>query len=252
MTCAEVDDRLDAWLHGTLSDADGRALDEHLAACTACRAYVDDVRTLQREARLIGLEGPSPAAWDRIAGRLAERTATERPRTDTRPPTARPVRWHWLAVAALLAVIVGGSLWVLRQSLFRAAPVPQAAANTNPNTNGASPALVESISTELDQAAQHYERAIAGLEQVASESASPLDPAVTQMLRENLRIIDQAINDSRDALQAEPDSQLAQESLFDGFRRKVGLLQDTIALMNEMRKGNQAGAAAIASGLNKG
>ncbi len=44
---------------------------------------------------------------------------------------------------------------------------------------------------------------------------------------------------------------MAQESLFDAFRRKVSLLQDTIALMNEMRKGNQAGAARIAEGPNK-
>ena len=41
-------------------------------------------------------------------------------------------------------------------------------------------------------------------------------------------------------------------SLFDAFRRKVALLQDTIALMNEMRKGNPDTATAIASGLNKG
>ena len=43
-----------------------------------------------------------------------------------------------------------------------------------------------------------------------------------------------------------------QQSLFDAFRRKVALLQDTISLMNEMRKGNPARATAIASGLNKG
>ena len=71
-------------------------------------------------------------------------------------------------------------------------------------------------------------------------------------VKENLEIIDQAIDDSRQALRTDPQSQLAQENLFDAFRRKVALLQDTIALMNEMRKGNPARATAIASGLNKG
>jgi hypothetical protein len=52
-------------------------------------------------------------------------------------------------------------------------------------------------------------------------------------------------------LQAQPESQVAQQSLFEAFRRKVSLLQDTIALMNELRKGNQAGAARVAEGLNK-
>ena len=52
-------------------------------------------------------------------------------------------------------------------------------------------------------------------------------------------------------MRTQPDSQFAQESLFDAFRRKISLLQDTIALMNEMRKGNPEGAARVVEGLNK-
>jgi hypothetical protein len=70
-------------------------------------------------------------------------------------------------------------------------------------------------------------------------------------LHRNLGVIDKAINESRAALIAQPTSRVAQQSLFDAFRRKVALLQDTIALMNELRKGDQAGAARVASGLNK-
>lgn len=250
MTCAQVDDRLDAWLQGRLARAEVVALEEHLAGCSECQTLVEDARLLQREARLIGSEGPPAGAWDRLAERLQQQVDVRR----VAPASGREpggFSWRWMAVAATLAVVVGGSLFVLRQSLFTAngsAP-PAVEAIATPSTPAT---LVESIELELDQAAQHYERAISGLEQVASESESPLDPAVTATLRENLEIIDSAIDDSREALRAEPDSQLAQESLFDAFRRKVALLQDTIALMNEMRKGNQAGAAAIASGLNKG
>ena len=43
----------------------------------------------------------------------------------------------------------------------------------------------------------------------------------------------------------------AQQSLIEGFKTKIGLLQDTVALINEMRKGNEAGAARIASGLKQ-
>jgi tetratricopeptide (TPR) repeat protein len=124
-----------------------------------------------------------------------------------------------------------------------AAPGETAAPDADPMTT---------IEGELDLAAKHYENAIAGLEQVAAESETPLDPIVMATVRENLDVIDQAIDDSRQALRTDPQSQLAQESLFDAFRRKVALLQDTIALMNEMRKGNPSRATAIASGLNKG
>ena len=49
----------------------------------------------------------------------------------------------------------------------------------------------------------------------------------------------------------EPENDVAQQSLFEALRNKVALLQDTIALINEMRKGNQEGAARIVSGLNQ-
>ena len=71
------------------------------------------------------------------------------------------------------------------------------------------------------------------------------------MLQKNLQVIDQAIAESRSALKAEPLSAPARDSLFDALRRKVALLQDTIALMNEMRKGNAAGAGQIVDGVNK-
>jgi hypothetical protein len=64
-------------------------------------------------------------------------------------------------------------------------------------------------------------------------------------------VIDQAISESRAALKSEPDSAPAQESLFTALRRKVSLLQEMLALINEMRKGNQDGAARILSEINR-
>jgi len=74
---------------------------------------------------------------------------------------------------------------------------------------------------------------------------------VTTALRQNVALVDQAIADSRAALDADPQNVPARESLFDALRRKVVLLQDTIALVGEMSRGNQAGAAEIVEGLKK-
>jgi hypothetical protein len=63
--------------------------------------------------------------------------------------------------------------------------------------------------------------------------------------------MDQAIAESRDALRVEPQSVAARDSLFDAMRRKAGVLQNTIALMNEIRKGNPAGTGQLVEGLNK-
>ena len=71
------------------------------------------------------------------------------------------------------------------------------------------------------------------------------------ILKANLTVLDGAIGESREALKQEPENDVAQQSLFEALSNKVALLQDTIALINEMRKGNQEGAARIVSGLNQ-
>jgi hypothetical protein len=92
---------------------------------------------------------------------------------------------------------------------------------------------------------EHYVQAIAGLEQVVQTQQAALDPAVAATLQKNLGVIDEAIRESREAIRAQPNSQVVQISLFEALRQKVALLEDTVALINVMRKGDQAGAAQI-------
>jgi hypothetical protein len=249
-TCADIRDQLDAWLLQRLSRRDAEAIAAHLAGCPACRTLLADLRTIQAEARRIGEEGPPPGAWERLARVLERAPEVQRVRADAAADPPRGEQWsnRWLALAAVFVAAVGLSLLVMQRTLQDPGPGRPGAFQEA----AAAVSLVETIELELEKAAQHYENAIAGLEQIAHASDTPLDPVVMATLRESLQVIDQAIDESRQALRSEPGSLMAQESLFDAFRRKVSLLQDTIALMNEMRKGNQAGAAAIATGLNKG
>jgi len=111
----------------------------------------------------------------------------------------------------------------------------------------------QSVESELRQAEAHYDKAIKGLEQITNAGQGALDPKTAATLQKNLSVIDQAISESRAAVQSEPNSEPAQASLLDNFKMKISLLQDTVSLINEMRKGNDAGAARIVSGLkNKG
>jgi demethoxyubiquinone hydroxylase (CLK1/Coq7/Cat5 family) len=128
-------------------------------------------------------------------------------------------------------------------------PAPAQAGATAPATsNPAAVNSVEDVENELRQAEQHYESAINRLQQIANSSQSSMDPQVAATLQRNAQVIDQAIAESRAALRSEPTSAPARGALFDALRQKVTMLQDTIALMNEMRKGNSAGAAQV---LNK-
>jgi hypothetical protein len=109
--------------------------------------------------------------------------------------------------------------------------------------------LADRIEAELALAEAHYRSALAALEQMAAAGVPGADARVAETLKQSVAVADRAIADGRRALQADPQNVPARESLFEALRRKVALLQDTIALVNEMRKGNQAGAAQIVKGL---
>ncbi len=259
MTCEALQDRLPDYLEGTL-DAEGRAaLESHVSSCAACRALVADLQRVRQVALTLERHAPPRGAWNRVAARLqsdpkfqraAERAPGRRPSGSL---LARPALgaggWGWLALAAGLVIALTATLVVLKRQLDAPPATARGPAASAPAAseagNADSARLVESVETELQLAAEHYERAIVKLEQIANASDSPLDPEVMATVRQNLAVIDKAIGESRTALRTQPGSPLAQESLFDAFRRKVALLQDTIALMNEVRKGNQAGAARI-------
>src|SRR6185295_9794673 len=127
---------------------------------------------------------------------------------------------------------------------------PPAADTTTANAVSAN-AAAQSVEAELRQAEDHYEKAIKGLEQIASAEQNVFDPKTAATLQKNLAVIDQAISESRAALRVEPTSEPAQQSLLKSFKAKMALLQDTVSLINEMRKGNDAGAARIVSGLKQ-
>jgi hypothetical protein len=106
---------------------------------------------------------------------------------------------------------------------------------------------VESVTAEFEAAEKHYQKAIDDLQTIANKDTGELDPQVASVLQKNLTVIDQAISESRDALKAQPANASAQSGLFEGLRTKVALLQQTVELINEMRKGNQAEAGRLLS-----
>jgi anti-sigma factor RsiW len=272
MTCDQFSARVSDWLDGDIDATERAAFAAHAETCEACRALVADLRAVRQVASTLDRQTPPSRVWTRLEQQLAaeprfreaaaRRGASIASIAEARA-RARAAVWSWrspiLALAASLLLMIGGSLYLLHRwtnatpasSSASTAISPAATPGITTPGNAPAGALVESIDSELQQAAAHYEKAIAGLEQVANASDSPLDPDVMAALHKNLDVIDKAITESRTALASQPNSRLAQTSLFDAFRRKVALLQDTIALMNELRKGDQAGAARVASGLNK-
>jgi anti-sigma factor RsiW len=237
VTCQELPTA--AYVDGELDPIDERAVERHLEACPACRGLVADLRTLRAAAFTLDRHEPPPDLFTRIQSRVqAEPAAVQR-----RPwPNTRSAWATWLGAAAALVVATTLGL----APLLRPASTPE--------TGAAAPdqaTLVDSVQADLRAAEQHYDRAIQGLEQIARSDTSELDPQVAAVLQKNLQVVDQAIDESRAALKTQPASATAQEGLFEAMRTKVALLQQTVELINEMRKGNQAEAGRLMQDLSR-
>jgi hypothetical protein len=132
-------------------------------------------------------------------------------------------------------------------SQFTASPANEPPAATTASATSVAPgveAVVEQLSAAL-------EKAITDLQTLAKDSDRPAEAQVAAGLLNNLAVVDQAIAESRMALAQDPTSAPARDSLLEALRRKVGVLQATMVLINDMRLGNADGAAQSAAGINK-
>jgi len=226
MNCQLYDDLLDDYVDGIRAadhGNDGRmaVFERHLAACARCQAVVADFTNIRIGASSLERHVPPPRLWAAIAASLDER---HRQPWWQRQLGGAFSLWVPAAVAASIAVLLVSGLWH---------PWKQTA--QQPRADVSAPSSDSALSSEAAPvpAEQHYEQAIAGLQQLADAQNAALDPATRAVLTQNLAVIDRAINESRAALVQEPASTLAQESLLDALETKVTLLQDTVALASD-------------------
>jgi len=256
------------FIDDALGAAERDRVERHLAECDECRTLVEDLRDIRRVAGSLDERQPPARAWARLerAIRIEERelspteTASGNVRAfggrqaGSKPVATRPAFRQWIGLVAAAAVLIVATAASLRYLMSgdRHVALGTAATSTAPLDDSArSQASAAAVEAELRAAEEHYDRAIKGLEQIATAEQGALDANTAATLQKNLAVIDQAITESRAAVVAQPSSEPARESLLESFRTKLALLQDTVALINEMRKGNEAGAARVVSGLKQ-
>jgi anti-sigma factor RsiW len=243
MKCEDLNEALVDLVDGRLDGAEQRNVERHLEGCQDCRALVEDLRSVRAAAFMLDRREPRPETWSKLQAAIAREPAPKGRLLDM-GEERRLVRrsfgggipvWLGAAAALILATVIG-----LMPLMNRTAPhvdsTPVEAADAAPDPT------VESITAEFAAAEKHYQKAIDDLQTIANKDTGELDPQVAAVLQKNLTLIDQAIFENREALRSQPSSSNAQNGLFDALRTKVALLQQTVELINEMRKGNQAEA----------
>lgn len=230
MNCTICQPLLSAYIDESMSLSDRAVIESHLKRCAVCRALAEDLAAIRSAAGSLEPLIPPARVWHQIAAATA---------AESREGWFQGwLAWRSLTAVAMTAVIAAG-LWRVG-TLLGPAGAPR---------SGSSAAVAAPDSAAIG-VEQDYRVAIAQLEEVTSAERDVLAHETVFALNAGMTVIDDAISESRAALEAEPESELAQESLFVALRRKVALLQETLALINEMRTGDQDGSARTLPEIN--
>ena len=235
MTTDKWTDRLSEYLDGELNETERRALETHLESCRECAATLEDLQGVVARAGSLDDRPPVRDLWSGIADRIGSSSGaaagTEVRAIESAPSLTRRVLnrkftlgMPQLAAAAVALVVISGSVV---GGFVAKANAPAVAGNqTNP---GREPG-VRMVATSSAFGGARFDSAVVELEQALAANRGHLDSATVRVIRQNLALIDQAIDQARGALLADPGSLYLSDHLAGTLRRKVELLRRVTAL----------------------
>ena len=243
---AEWTDKLSDYQDDELSPGERAAVDAHLVECVACRRTLDELQRVVEEARTLRRRPPARDLWTGVADRIgASPAATESTVTPFQPRYPRRVSFTLPQLAAasiLLAAVSGGVAWEFRGQpesghasvqaplVSTARPDVQGAdAQMRPDSQGP-PALISAVSLADAQ----YDAAVSDLEKALEKGRGRLDKATIAIVEQTLQIIDRAIDQARQALEADPANTYLSSHLVETRRKKLDLLRRATALTTEL------------------
>ena len=229
--CERYEDQVSAYVDDELAPEARAELEAHVASCDWCATLAADLRTLAADARTMPLLAPSRDLWPAIEARIEAPVIAL---ADAEPRRVR--RWqvapHWLAIAAAALVAVSSGVTYLVAARGDAAPVADGA-ELGPwvVTGGERTGDVQNAGAGSPSALpSSYDAELARLQAMLAERRSQLDSSTVATIERTLRVIDDAIVESREAIARDPGSPFLHEQLDRTLARRVELMR-ALALM---------------------
>ena len=208
-----VIDQLSNYIDGELDRRATSDIEQHLASCVDCRRVLNELRAVVARASSLPDTPPQQDLWAGVASRIG-RVVPFQSRVRRRFSFTLPQ----LAAASLaLMVLSGGMVWMAKSGDPRA-DFPVSTAEEMPRLAPAR--LVDN----------HYEGAVEDLEETLARNRAQLDPETVRVLEENLKSIDAAIEQCRQALDRDPANAYLNSHLAAARQRKLALLRRATAL----------------------
>lgn len=230
MTHDEFEAALPDLLDGSVDSATHTRMDAHLLGCADCTTLLADLKQIRTDAGKLPLLTPSHDLWAGIESRIEAPIVQLPVHANAIAVVRGKARWQLAAAATILMAATAGVTWRVTRSLaqrpleFSAAQLADtgfaaAMANTQNVRNASRPSLN-----------QTYEGEITTLRTLVDARRAELDSATVAIIEKNLKVIDDAIAESKAALAKNPASAFLLDRLTDAYDSKLRTLR-TIAAM---------------------
>jgi len=270
ISCEQFAEHLADFLEREVDEPTRARIELHALGCIPCGELLADLRKLRIDAANLPELAPSRDLWAGIAERIETPVVVLTPGGRIAGEAPRPRRtrhlgqrfmslWIGAAAAALVVTTAIVTHQVTTRSLVVATTGPSGAsakpADSLPATQAATAPTAQSpaasngtdsastlratspkskatttLASNRPSAEATYDMEIKRLRAIIAQRKSTLDTATVHVIERNLKVIDDAIAQCKQALQKDPASRFLMESLNDALDTKVQLLRTAAML----------------------
>jgi hypothetical protein len=228
MTCAEIQRVLPELME---SAQDGE-FGAHLKQCPACAELVSDLKLISTEARqLAATDEPAPRVWVRIAAELKAEGLIREPEAVPATPVPVSTRRGWSAwwLVPVAAALLAGATYVVShkpapQVVQQQTPAVPAGASQAPVVVAQAPATKVSPQPKASNRTEAAEAPSAEDQRFLSE-VSTRDPEMRVTYENQLRSVNNYIQEVTAYLNQNPDDEDARQHLMEAYQQKAMLYQ---------------------------
>ena len=215
MKCIEIQSKISDWVDG--GPAEGE-LESHLKVCQACASFHEDILALKQSSSALGPVDPPSHLWASLHAQLVSEgliKAQEAKQSFWQ-------RWFPTVLMPSLKPAFGGAILALILSTTLFYFYEHRGAKDRGITSEAQ------VFFDLQQAEQHYQKAIEALSEVSKRKIETLDPAMAQILNDNLATMDYYVKECQDAVKSSPDNPLVHRYLLTAYQKKIEIMQSIV------------------------
>ena len=231
MNCDKCQDLVSDFLDGALSHEDQKTLNLHLEECLSCADVRTDLESIVSFCKTQRGEYSAPpneqALWLRIRN-VIESTPSPKPAEATATPRRSLIsRWAgrtWQLSFSQMAASVAAI--VLLVSLSTAVGMRGFRAGQSSKAQAPAAENVSLAAANLRSRINQQQQAISYWNERVEYNKSRWNPEMRETFDRNLKVIDQAVNTSFDALSKDPHDEVSEEMLNAALNEKLALLKE--------------------------